>query len=131
MAGLCRVLIAATLVVHLTVGCCSHHAHGCDGMDCPSVAHSDAAHDHDGQYPDNGGDRSPHGAQDCQGVKCSFVFPSRTATDSVVRPFQTSFAVLLNDQTSLVGCGIEQYSQISGRLMLPVRLHLANQVLLI
>ena len=129
MAVLGRILIAATLVVHLMVGCCSHHAHGCDGKDCPLPAHGDVTPD--GQCPEGGDDHSHHGQHDCQGAKCFFVSPSRTVNDSSIQPFQASVAVLLNELPSLVNLNTEQYSLASGRLLLPVRLHLANQVLLI
>jgi hypothetical protein len=129
MAGLCRILVAATLVVHLTVGCCWHHAHGCEGKDRPTPPHSDATHD--GQCSKSSIDHSQHGPQGCEGAKCSFVSSSRTVSDSFVQPVQASFVALLDDQPSLVGIGSEQYSPTSGRLLPPVRLHLANQVLLI
>ena len=129
MAGLCRVLIAATLVIHLLVGCCSHHAHACDNKDCPSPTHSDATHD--GQCSDSGSDHSHHGPQDCEGTKCSFVSPSRSVSDSFVLPLQPFFAAMLDNQLPQVGAGREHYSLASGRLQLPVRLHLAYQVLLI
>lgn len=153
MAGLCRILIAATLVVHLTVGCCAHHAHACEGKDRPSTAHSDATpdgqrpgrsedHSHhgtkdckaetpDGQCPGQSADHSHHGAEDCQGEECSFVPPNRAVSDSFVLPLQALFVALLDDQIPLVGIGREQHTLSSGRLILPVRLHLANQVLLI
>jgi hypothetical protein len=133
MAGLCRILIAATLVVHLMVGCCSHHAHACDNKDGPSSAHSDASHD--GDCPESGGDDSHHGPQNCQGDRCSFlsrtVSPSQAVSDSFTLPFQTVFVALPDDQLPLVGFGPEPLSLTSGRLLLSVRLHLANQVLLI
>jgi hypothetical protein len=133
MAGLCRILIAATLVVHLMVGCCAHHAHGCDGMDCSSPAHDHATPD--GQCPENGCDHSHHGATNCQGERCTFLSPtvsaSQAVSDSLTLSFQTVFMALPDDQLPLVGCGPEQLSLASGRLLLPVRLHLANQVLLI
>lgn len=127
MAGLCRVLIAGTLVVHVTVGCCWHHAHACERN--LSLAYRDATHD--GQSPENSGDHSQHGVNDCQGARCSFVFSSRAVSDLLVQPLQVSFAALLYDQPSLVGFCSEQPCLASGRLLLPVRLHLANQVLLI
>ena len=129
MAGLCRILIAATLVVHLTVGCCSHHAHACDGKDCPLPAHCDATPD--GQCPGHGTDHSHHGAKDCQGEKCSFIFPSRIVGDSPVEPFRAHFVALPNDQLPLAVVGREHLTLASCRQLLPVPLHLTNQVLLI
>ncbi len=126
MAALCRILTAATLVVHMMVGCCAHHAHACKGDLSP--AHGDAAHD--GQSP---GDSHPshHGANDCQGAKCSMVCSGQPDGDSLVQPFQAFRAVLLDDRPSPAGSGRQRYDQASGRLLLPVRPHLANRVLLI
>ncbi len=127
MAAFCRILIAGTLVVHLTVGCCGHHAHACEGDF--SLAHRDATQD--GQCRANECDHSHHGANDCQGARCSFVSSSRPVSDRLVPPHQASFSALLYDRPSLVGFSPEQPTLSSGRLLLPVRLHLANQVLLI
>ncbi len=129
MSGLLRILTAAVFTAHLTLGCCSHHAHGCEGKDRPSPAHGDATPD--GQCPESGSDHSHHGPQDCEGAKCSFVSPSRTVSSSFVPPVQASFVALLDDQPSQAGIGSEQHVLAAGRLLLPVRLHLANQVLLI
>jgi hypothetical protein len=130
-----RILTAAMLAVHLMVGCCSHHAHACDNKDRPSLAHSDASHDGD-QCPESGDDYSHHGPQNCQGERCSYlaptVSPNQTVSDSLTLSFQTVFMALPDDQLPLVGFGPEQQlSLAAGRLLLPVRLHLANQVLLI
>jgi len=128
MAGLCRMLIAATLVVHLTVGCCSHHAHASDGRDSSIPAQGAATPD--GQCSGRGVGHTHHGPQDCQGGKCSVVSPNRTVVDSLVPAFKAFCAPLLDDLASLVGVVSEQLFP-AGRLLLPVRLHLANQVLLI
>jgi hypothetical protein len=129
MAVLCRILIAATLVVHLTVGCCSHHAHACDAGSCNLPAHGEGAHD--GQCPESGADHSHHGANDCQGPMCSLVFSSRTVGNLFAGLCQASLAALPDEATAQVVLGHEPCFLSSGRLLLPVRLHLANQVLLI
>lgn len=129
MAVLCRFLTAVALVVHLTVGCCAHHAHACEGKGRLSPVRSDAAPD--GQRPESGSDHSHHGANDCRGSKCSSVSDGRSVGDSFVPRFQASFAVVLDAPPSLVGFNHEQCTLSSGRLLLPVRLHLADQVLLI
>jgi len=129
MAGQFRILTAALLVAHFTVGCCAHHAHACDGMDRPLPAQGAATPD--GQCPGSGVDHAHHGPHDCQGGKCSVVSPNRTVRDGFVPPFQTFSAPLLDDLPALVGNAAEQRFFPTGRLLLPVRLHLANQVLLI
>jgi hypothetical protein len=129
MARLCRILIAATLVVHLMVGCCSHHAHASDDRDCPRPPHRDRAPD--GPCLGHAPDHAHHGPQDCQGEKCSFVSPHRVMSESLVQPFQAFFVALSDDHLPLAGFGPGRPSLASGRLLLPVRLHPANQVLLL
>jgi hypothetical protein len=130
MTGLSRILSVATLAVQLMVGCCClHHAHGC-GSELPSSSlHSEIELDE--QCPRCGCDHSHHGTPGCQRVKCSLVFPRRTPGGSLVRLFQASFAALPDGQLARAAVGSLQHSQASGHLLLPVRLHLANHVLLI
>jgi hypothetical protein len=129
MAALCRILTAATLVVHLIVGCCSHHAHACDGGDCSLQFHSDALHE--GHVPESCDDHSHHGANDCRGAKCTFDCSSRPIGSLFVLPCHAFLAVVPDGAAKPIVSGDERCFFSSGRLLLPVRLHLANQVLLI
>jgi hypothetical protein len=131
MVPLCRIATAALLMLHLTVGCCGHHAHACDSQGQSSSAQESATSS--GQCQDGRAghaDHAHHGPQDCQGARCSVVSFGRTVIDSLTSPSQTPFALLLADPLSLVRGESEQHFP-TGRLLLPVRLHLANQVLLI
>ena len=131
MGTLSRFLSIGLLVVHLLVCCCccSDHARGCESKLCSSPVHSDAAPEEQG--PQCGCDHSHHGTQGCQGVKCSLVPPRRTVSGSLIRPFLPSFVALPDVQLTRAAIGSLQHSQASGHLLLPVRLHLANHVLLI
>ena len=135
MSSLLNNLTAAILVVHLVVGCCAHHAHDCpqtcdarhsQGMGHDAGAPCDAhSSDEPGQTTDH-----HHGTNECQGAKCSYL---RTANDTIAKAFlQPRLAhvtPMLADDSALVGVFSEQHTLASGRLLLPVRLHLANQVL--
>jgi hypothetical protein len=126
MSRLFRILTAVVFAVHLMVGCCWHHAHACETKGDVQPAH--------GQYPnshDSGTNHSQHGPHDCQGGKCSIVVSSSPNSNSFAQPFQASVVLLLDDQHPLVGSGSEQHFFATGWFLLPVRLHLANQVLLI
>ena len=129
MAGPSRILSMATLIAQLMLGCCLPHAHGCETELCFSAVHCDTTLH--GQCLHCRCDQSHHGTQDCRGGKCSFVSPRRTIGGSLVPSFQASFAALLDDRLSRGATGLQQQLGGTGRLMLPVRLHLANQVLLI
>jgi hypothetical protein len=129
MATLCRIFVAATLLVHLMVGCCSHHAHDCESAALSSPVHSHATHDD--QCPENGSDHSHHGADDCEGVKCSFVRSNQIASDSFGRPSQAFLVAVPCDPAAVVGIVSERHFVAADWPALPVRLHLANQVLLI
>ena len=133
MAGLFRILIAAALVVHLAVGCCAHHAHGCDGPEDTSPAQCPATPDGHGRDTSGGhADHSHHGPDDCQGAKCSVVALSRPIRDTFSQPSEAFVVPVLDDEfASLTGILVTHRSMPSGRRSLPVRLHLANQVLLI
>lgn len=132
MAGLFRVLTAVVFTAHIMLGCCSHHAHAGACKDCPSSSRETPTHD--GQCPDshgNGSDHSQHGSPECQGAKCSFVSPRSEASNSIGQFSQMFVAPLFQDLSSLTGIAKEQHSFATGRLLTPIRLHLANQVLLI
>lgn len=139
MDFLLRIGTAAAFVVHLWVGCCGHHAHACDGQENSAPVQKSAAPD--SQCPDRCGgeedhsrgeaDHSHHGPQDCQGNPCSVVLSSPTASDWFGQPAQAFVAPPICDLSSLLGISFEQRFFATGRLLLPVRLHLANQVLLI
>ena len=130
MGALPRILSIATLVVHLMVGCCccSHHAHDRESNLSSAPVHSDAGPNE--QCPRCGCDNSHHGTQGCHGLKCSLASPRRTVSGSLIPPFQASFVALPDGQPTRVAIGSQRHSQATGRLLLPVRLHLANQVLL-
>ncbi len=132
MVLLCRIVTAAVFMVHLTVGCCGHHAHACDsqgqsppnqGPATPDGQCSDASDGH--------ADHTHHGPGDCQGTACSVILSSPTDTDSFGQPSQAFVAPPVCDLSSSLGISFEQRFFPTGRLSLPVRLHLANQVLLI
>jgi len=119
------------------VGCCSHHSHGCEGdlsgpIDDLATHGGHCSHaTRDGEHSNSGCDHSHHGTSDCQGATCSFLSSSRTVADSFAPTVEAPLAALLNDQPSLARFSPEQCPLSSGRLLLPVRLHLVDQVLLI
>jgi hypothetical protein len=139
MAVLLRIATAAIFLFHLTVGCCAHHAHACDGQGHSPLAQASATPGDQcsgspcsgAEHPDTEADHSHHGPQDCQGNPCSVAPSSRTVGDSLGQPSQAFVVPPVCDHSSLVGVSFEQRFFPTGRLSLSVRLHLANQVLLI
>lgn len=126
MAGLARILSIATLIVHLMVGCCSHHAQGCESRD-RSAATGESTPD---------GRCAPclcdhHGTEDCRSSKCSLPFPRRTVAGSALPRSEASLATWTDSGLSGAGIASHERFRATGRLLMPVRLHLANQVLLI
>lgn len=133
MAGLWRIVITVAFATHLLVGCCAHHAHACE-----AATHSDQ------EYPatpgdcsgdrDSPSDHGQHGKQDCQGSICSFVLPSQSTDGSVScgRPLLHGFYLPpLDALPSQAGSSRRQCFSPPDHFLLPVRLHLAKQVLLI
>lgn len=132
MAVFVRIATAAAFAVHLWMGCCGHHAHACDGQGQSSPAQESTTPD--GQCQDGRGehaDHTHHGPQDCQGGKCNVVLSSPTVSDSFGQASQAFVAPTVCDLSALLGVSFDQRFLPTGRLSLPVRLHLANQVLLI
>jgi len=133
MAGLCRILIAATLVVHLMVGCCAHHAHACDGRHSSSpvrettTPEQSCSDDHDG-HPEHSSQEHSH----CQGEKCSVVLSANTTiAKPLVRFCALSAAMSLDEVSrSLGGCSHRRLFS-DGLPTPPLPLYLAHQSLLI
>lgn len=125
-----HVLTVVMLTIHLMMGCCWHHAHGGHEGTPTSVDHLSAT-DAAPSCPD---DLSNHGSRGCYEPPCSFVASGRPVVNAMTVSWcsQAVLGVLLNDSSST-----EDFSASSRRLLavdrpsLPVRLHLANQVLLI
>jgi hypothetical protein len=131
MVGIFRILIVVVFTAHMTVGCCLHHAHAESANNCPPTAHENAPHSQCPDSHENGGGHSQKGSQDCQGSKCSVVSATPSVGYSITQPIKVFVTPLLDDASSLTGISFNQHSFSTGRLLLPVHLHLANQVLLI
>ena len=132
MLGLWRKLIASLLVAQLLTGsCCAHHAGLCDAtaQRCPS--HETAMSTHQDSDCLAAAPQQPHNRhQDCQVGPCSTVLINRV----ISLPIQLSHVQavpLLCDLLAQIGNPSEQCSLQSDGRLLPIRLHLANQVLLI
>jgi hypothetical protein len=115
-----RILTAATLMVHLLVGCCAHHAHACD------------THSVQGQCPDHQDDasgHSRHGQEDCQGRKCAFVGAVSLNGHSFAPISQWFVIASLDNRYSLFGGSFEQFFLSTSQQFPSVRLYLMHQVL--
>ena len=133
MAVLWRFVTTVVFITHLLVGCCAHHAHACE-----AATHSDqedaATHGDCSGDRDRPSDHGQHGKQDCQESTCSFVLPSQSIDGSISfgRPLlHGSFLPLLVALPSQAGNSCGQCFSPPDHFLLPVRLHLAKQVLLI
>ncbi len=130
MTQLPCILSIALVVVHLTVGCCC----ACGADICESEYASSAICDAAALEvicPECLCDRSHQGPLECPGCQCSLALPSRSASGPFSLKLQVSSAVLTAADFSLPAISLHQQSRTTGCLPLPIRLHLANQVLLI
>lgn len=136
MRGFLSSLTAVVVFVHAVLGCCSHHSHACGEMHdslapivgdhCADVRHSST----DGSEARSADDHQ--GRDDCKGSRCEMV---RRGYDRPIElsPFVYQFsgpALHLADQVSN-NPFFAQNLCTNGILLMPVRLHLMNQVLLI
>jgi hypothetical protein len=131
MVGFFRILIAVVFTAHMIVGCCLHHAHADDAKRCPSAAQENTTQSQCPDSHESGADHSQKDSQDCQGSKCSVVSTTSSVGYSIAQHVKVFVTTLLVDGSSLTGSATNQHSFSAGRLLLPVHLHLANQVLLI
>lgn len=130
MARLLCILSITLLVVHLMVGCCcAYHAHICESKHASSAIHNAAALEK--KCPECICDRSHDGPLECRGCKCSLALPPRPVGGPFSLKFLASFAVLNAADFPRPAISLHQQSRATGSLLLPIRLHLANQVLLI
>lgn len=140
MAAVWRVLTAAMVVTHFTVGCCVHHTHACDASARLFSPLADRSPDHAGPGDhlkpcsgdhDGCADHShqePHG---CKGTTCSAVRHEPSLDFPCGNPAPAVIELPAAGDVDLSATAREDNLLSTGRLLLPVRLHLANQVLLI
>ena len=128
-------LTAAVLLTHALLGCCWHHAHACgDANDRLAVAgwqhQCDAEEDASAGSPDRLHHR--HDRDDCRGTRCSFLATAKSSA-GIAPPgchVSVAFALPASNPTVSAGPGEDRLSLV-GLSLLPVRLHLLHQVLLI
>lgn len=124
MPNLGRFLTAALFITHLLAGCCAHHAHACeDPVSSATCARSDSS---GGQA-----DHIHHGTHNCRVGNCFFVLPARLPDNSARQPVQAFSSASHDEFCSSSSLSSDRRFLPTGRLSLPVRLHLVNQVLLI
>ena len=130
MARLPGILSVALLVAHLMVGCCcACHLHACESDRAFSASQGTA-------NPDDGCpqcicDHSHHGPRKCPGYKCSFVSPPRLVSGSYNLILPASIVLLTDADFPRMAIALHEQSRTTGHVLLPIRLHLANQILLI
>jgi hypothetical protein len=129
---------AVMLFTHAVLGCCAHHIHACGdahgsvalggsqnhcSLSCGDhSAESSGQADHEHQQP---------GQDDCQGSRCDFGRPTNDREADSGHVWCQSVAVLLSDaMLGLAGSQVDHHLRTTG-ILLPVRLHLVHQVLLI
>lgn len=134
MLRLWRMVTVSLLVAQLMAGyCCAHHARLCDrpvqsppmqgeailGILCSSdCSSSPSEHQH-------------HGHRDCKVGPCSTVLLHRVLSNLSTQSSEAFAVSLHGDPCTVIGIALLRHSSPPSGLLLPVRLHLANQVLLI
>ncbi len=148
MRTIITLIAAAAFVLHLTLGCCAHHAHAVEGSVCSEHAstvhhnhgckghggnsHSHGSHDHDSQPPADGPADEECPGHHCNAGHCAFMAAGKTviAKDTYLAVLPLFVAAPLTHVS--ISPRISATISNSGRLIAPpVRTHLFNQVLLI
>ena len=125
MAVFSRMLSSSLLALHLMVWCCACQA--C----CELDRYSDCGAVTDGASPRCECHQERHSTADCQCGKCSFAPPRRIVGTSFAPIFQPCVAWSADAGLSLSESRFHHQLHGKSRLTPAVRLHLANQVLLI
>lgn len=143
MRTITTLIAAAAFVLHLTLGCCAHHAHAVDGPVCSKhvgtaehhhgcKGHSHGSHDHESQPPADGPpvDEDCPG-HDCNAGHCAFMAAGKTviAKDTYLAVLPLFVAMPLTHVS--ISPRISATIDSGGLIAPPVRTHLLNQVLLI
>ena len=129
MGKLLHILSILALLVHLTVCCCSCHALDCNrSAHFPTVRGTAVSVEQGSQVCC---EHSPSGPRDCRGARCSLVAPRRTLNGPLIPSVQLPCAVLCSGEPACVGIMSQRVNRTSVHYLPPVRLHLANQVLMI
>ena len=138
MRFIVTLITAAAFTLHFTLGCCAHHAHAAEGTVCSGHANV-ADHHHDGHDHETPGpcDQSPADSdsecpsQHCNDGHCVFMAAGKTvvakAAFTAVLPLCIAQPASVESISPLAAAAIDS----GGRIALPVRTHLFNQVLLI
>lgn len=129
MVRLARNVCIAILTVHLAVGCCANCARRCETKRASWAPHRDTVLE--SRCAECQCSHPRHGPGQCKYDKRSTTSRRRPTGGSSSPLVSASFAVLLEGRLPRCARSAKQPFHGSGRLLLPVRLHLANQVLLI
>ena len=130
MARLHCILSIALVIVHLMVDCCcACHAHSCQS-ECNSSAIRDGAA-LGVKCPECVCDHSHHGPLECRGCDSSLALPPRAVGRSNGQKHPAAFVALTAADLPRPAISSHQQFRDTGSHLLPIRLHLANQVLLI
>lgn len=133
-------ITAAAILLHLGLGCCSHHTHASGGNECvilTSLADTAAdhghSHGHDHPVPDSNAPECPGDSHnDCHESHCTFLVTGKT-TIVLATLVVALTPSALDDVIAQAGSSssTDWIRDTGDHLRLPVRLHLLLQVLLI
>ena len=129
MARLSCILSIALLVAHLMVGCCACHAHSFEGKHTSSATQSNTTCQ--GQFSECISDHPQHASRQCHGCRCSLASLRRPVGGPLSLLFKASIAIRSIAHSRRLAINLHKDPCATARLLLPVRFHLANQVLLI
>jgi hypothetical protein len=124
------------VLAHAVLGCCWHHVHACgeahDHLALAGWEHHWAGDDHPSAGCADCSHRG-HGRDDCRGVKCSFVVGAKEKPGARLAVSSFSSAPTAPAADGLAGDARREEHLFfgAGSGLLPVRLHLLHQVLLI
>jgi hypothetical protein len=132
--GFLSILTAVVLLAHAVLGCCAHHEHACGQPHSHMALTSehpcaDTTHEHSAVTPEQSHHQHP-GSDACRGGSCDLGRPQneQVGKSAISGP---TLALPLSAVTHVTVGGRLELDLGTTGVLLPVRLHLVNQVLLI
>jgi hypothetical protein len=129
MSRLTCILSITLMVVHLTVDCCcACHAHACESECSLAIRNAEAL---EVKGLECLCDHSHHGPLECRSCDSSTALPTRIVGRPKNQKVRAIFVASTAADLPRPSIRLAQKFRVAGNLLLPIRLHLANQVLLI
>ena len=129
MHSLFSLITAASLILHLGLGCCAHHVHSHDNRS--QTAATTHSHGHVPDEHSQTSDQSEPHKKDCQEPSCVYLSGAKVVLTHDIAPLTTAVVPTATDSLLCERCSQRSHIEVESGHRVPMRLHLYYQILLI